>query len=702
MTFYSPIGTPKPLAVRLAFKKRVASLAPLLTLVSLLGLCLAPVSAFAIESPYLATDALAAEQATAEEFSTFPAPARRAGLVVAGYPESLLEIQRLQQNSADRFAALVESYPRETQAQVWDLVRYPGLAADLARGGKKSSNQLDDLANRYPDADHLAILEEGKERHDLWVQIYSLDLESQQSLSTILAAEPVEVQAAFDEVTARPDLMSLLAENIRWTTIQGSAYRENAAQVDARFATLAEQVAARDREAETNWANEVTDPESAEELETAAREFADTYGYDYEEELDASPSRQASSNTTNTTIIIEQRVNPYPYWSGYPTWYDSAFWYPLSFSSHIGFGYHNGFGRGFGRRYASFGLPSPFFLGWYHDIYQPRFARNHNGNRGHRRSIRYYDNHRPHRSASHRRHASRRDGRRDHVDSLRDRARVERRDNRRGNRRDNRRDTRFEVKRDRRSHTGALADRALRERRQETRTERRNDPRLERRDRRDPDKRNDRTLRGDRSDRSEKRERRSERNLRSQAREQARFTRDDRDDRGIRGDRENRNDPREKRDVRADKRLRNPEIRPGGRPAQRISERKNDGVRTNSPKIRQARADVPRLSKKERKAERRVERAARKAERRAVPTDRKADRRVARTERKADRRVVRAERKAERRVVRTQQKSAKRIARAERRTVRSEARASSGGGGSRKGQRQGGGGKRNNGGKRGN
>lgn len=559
-----------PPTLRLAFQKRVAGLSSLLSLVSLLGLCLVPISALAIESPYVATDERAADQATAEEFATFPAPARRAALVVAGYPESLLEIQRLQQYSADRFAALVEGYPREAQAQIWDLVRYPGLASDLARGGKKTSNQLDDIADRYPDADHFAIIEEGKKRHDLWVQIYSLDLESQQSLSTILAAEPVEVQAAFDEVAARPDLMSLLAENIQWTTVQGAAYRDNPAQVDAQFATLAEQVAARNREAETNWANEVTDPEAAEELETAAREFADTYGYDYDEELEALPARQASSNTT---IIIQQRVHPYPYWFGYPTWYDTAFWYPLSFSSHIGFGfgYGYGYGRGFGRSYVSFGLPSPFFLGWYHDVYRPRFARNNRGNRGLRRSIRYYDNHRPHRSASRRRH----DRRGDHVDSLRDRARVERRQNRR--------DSRFEVKRDRRSHVGALADRALRERRRDTRGDRRGDTRLERR------------------------ERRSDRDIRSPKRKQARFTRDDR----ARDERRERTNRRERRDPRADNRTtprsrnraaprsgnradlragnragdrnRNPEIRPGGRPAQHIADRKNDGVRNNTP-----------------------------------------------------------------------------------------------------------------------
>ncbi|MFK7898279.1 MAG: hypothetical protein AB8G23_20770 [Myxococcota bacterium] len=610
--------------------------------VSFAASALLPMAAHAIESPYAAIDAEAEEQATAEAFAAFPAPARRAGLVVAGYPEALLEVQRLQQYSADRFAALVEAYPRETQNQIWDLVRYPGLAADLARGGKKNSNELDDLADRYPSADHFAIIEEGRERHDLWVKIYSLDLESQQSLSTILSREPASVRAAFDDVTAQPELMTLLAENIQWTTVQGAAYLENPAAVDAQFERLSEQVAARQRAAESEWADEVANPESAEDLELAAREFAEAYDLDYEEELASAAARQP---TSNTTIIIQQRVRPYPYWFGYPTWYDSAFWYPVSLSSHIGFGYGYGFGRGFGRGYASFGLPSPFFLGWYHDFYRPRYAQN----RGHRRAVRYYDNHRPHRSVQNRRHGNRqlarrhlnsadrrldrRDGRRNgHTGALRDRARLERRD------------ARFETRRDRRSHTGALADRARRDQQRSNRD------------------RTDLRERSNRRDRVDQRDRRNNRDLRQQARDQRRASRDSM----------SKQERQEQRNLRRSERGSNPAIRPGGRPAERVGERRNDGVRDQSG-LRQARADVPRASKRERKAERRLARADRKAEKSRTSSSQ-------RSERRSEKRIARTARKAERSVARSDRKSERRIARAQKKSSRREMRSSSGGG----------------------
>ena len=617
MTFHSPLSpteapTQGPIKAPTKTLRSPSALTPILvSLLGILGLCLAPLSASAIESPFEAEDARAADQATAEEFAAYPAPARRAALIAAGYPESLLEIQRLQQNSADRFAALVDNYPREVQAQVWDLVRYPGLAADLARGGKKSDTQLDDIADRYPSADHFAIIEEGKERYDLWVQIYALDLESQQNLSTILASEPVEVQAAFEEITTRPDLMSLLAENIQWTTFQGAAYLENPARVDAQFETLAAQVLARRQNAESEWADEVSDPEAAKELETAAREFADEYGYDYDDELRASAPQRATSNTT----IIVQNAHPYPYFFGYPSWYASAFWYPLSFSSHIGFGYRYGYGRGLGFGFASYGLPSPFFLGWYHDVYRPRFARNDFGVRNFGRSIRYYENNRPFRSVNQRRHIRNRNL----AKSSRGSVRIQRRQ-----------DRAFEQRRDRRGHAGAIADRALRNRggsdrnlRSRSRDGVRQQRGVTRNDRQRPVQRNrinnQRGTLGNGGFLDNQRGTRGNRDLRN-------------NQRGTRGNRSLRNNQRGtrgSRDLRSDRGQRNPAVRAGGQNAQRVARRQNDGVR-NAPVLRQARANLARATNQVGPSTRRAPRADRNSARRFARVDRKATRNQAR------------------------------------------------------------------------
>ena len=382
-------------------------------LLAVLLLLLVPGTSVALESRFDPADFRVEDEPAAREIAIHPAAVRRAALVVAGYPEMLLEIQEMQRRSAERFAELVAPYPRDTQEQIWNLVRYPGLAADLAREGRKSTAELEGIAERYPAEDRAAIVEEGLERYPLWVQIRALDLEAEQTFSALLSDRPDTVRDAFGEVIDRPDLMTLLVENIRVTTLLGALYREDPQGVEARFETLHAEVAAGRQEEQRAWAEELQDPAASEELERAAREFAEDHDYDY---------ARAAADTR--TIRVEHHVNvhpypyryPYPYWFGYPSWYDVAWWYPFSFWGHVGFRIGGGYG------YVSYGLPSPLFLGWYHDIYVPRYhlARRSHHHRDLIRSIHYYDTHRPRYTTHHRRHRSdraRSGGHRLHSDS---------------------------------------------------------------------------------------------------------------------------------------------------------------------------------------------------------------------------------------------------------------------------------------------
>ncbi len=330
----------------------------------------------------------------AEEIASFSAEERHAALVAAGHPEDLLEVQQIQTESADAFADLVDGFSRSDQEQIWDLVRYPGLVADLARGGPKSDAELDRIAARHPEAIRDAIRREGRERYAIWVEIYALDLEAEQEFSRVIARHPAEVRAAFQRLRGRPDLLSLLVENVGVATRIGAAYREDPTRVEARFDSLHQEVLTARREQEKSWAAELEDPEARRELETAAREFAEDQGYDLDE---------GDPTVVQTRVVhVDHYVNanPYPYWFGYPTWYAYPYWYPASVWSHVGFRFGSGIG------FASVGLPSPYFLGWYNDFYYgPRFG--YGGYWGrpygyfggarpyrHFHSARYYDAHR--------------------------------------------------------------------------------------------------------------------------------------------------------------------------------------------------------------------------------------------------------------------------------------------------------------------
>ncbi len=346
------------------------------------------------------------DRAVAEELAAFSAEERHAALIAAGHPEDLLEVQQIQSGSADDFAALLEGFPRKDQEQIWDLVRYPGLVADLARGGAKSDAELDRIAQRYPEEIRSTIRSAGRERYATWVEVYALDLEAEQALSGVIAKHPAEVRSAFQRLRGRPDLMSLLVDNVGLATRIGAAYRADPTRVEARFDTLHQEVAARKSDEEKNWARELQDPAAQEELRTAARQFAEDQGYDLEDESDGS-----AIQTRVVHVDHYVNANPYPYWFGYPSWYDYPYWYPASVWTHVGFRF------GGGSSFIQVGLPSPYFLGWYGNYYYgARYdSWNHpgsyygGGNRypRHFSSARYYDDNHPRYFQGHRRHSDR-------------------------------------------------------------------------------------------------------------------------------------------------------------------------------------------------------------------------------------------------------------------------------------------------------
>lgn len=296
------------------------------------------------------------DRAIAEELAGFDAEERHAALVASGEPETLLEVAEIQNDSADAFSKLVDGLSREEQEQVWDLVRYPGLVADLARGGPKSDAELEKIAARHPEEIRPAIRSEGRKRYATWVEVYALDLQAERAFADVLSPHPADVRNAFQRLRGRPDLMTLLVDNVGVATRIGAAYRADPTRVEARFDGLHQEVAAQRREQEQNWTKEMQDPSRREALQSAAREFADEHGYALDD----------GTNTTTTRVVhVDHYVNtnPYPYWFGYPSWYAYPYWYPASVWTHVGFRWGNG------GTWVGLGVPSPYFLGWYGSAY---------------------------------------------------------------------------------------------------------------------------------------------------------------------------------------------------------------------------------------------------------------------------------------------------------------------------------------------
>ncbi|MFO0687120.1 MAG: hypothetical protein U0900_00235 [Myxococcota bacterium] len=310
------------------------------------------------------------DRAIAEELAGYDAQDRHAALVAAGEPETLLSISEIQNDSADAFAKLIDGLPRADQEQVWDIVRYPGLVADLARGGEKTDADLERIAARHPEEIRAAIRSEGRKRYSTWVEVYALDLEAERDFAGVLSEHPADVRTAFQRLRARPDLMTLLVDNVGVATRIGAAYRADPTRVEARFDGLHQDVVAQRSQQEKTWAQEMQDPKKREALQSAAREFANEHGYALDDGTNANNNANTNGNpnatTTQTRVIrVDNYVNtnPYPYWFGYPSWYAYPYWYPASVWTHVGFRW------GGGGTYVGIGLPSPYFLGWYGNYY---------------------------------------------------------------------------------------------------------------------------------------------------------------------------------------------------------------------------------------------------------------------------------------------------------------------------------------------
>ena len=385
-----------------------------LCVLALLGILLTPGSALALRSRFGPSELGKEDKKVAESIAAYPASARRGALIAAGYPEELLEVQKIQRASADDFAGLVSSLPRADQEQIWNLVRHSGLAAEIARGGRKSASELERIASRYPAEDRAAIERQGRELYPTWVQIYAIELEAEQAFSELLSYQPDEVRSAFDELTKHPDLMSILLDNMRMTTVLGALYRDDRDGIEAHFDALHARVASLQQEEERAWSDEVRDPDASAELARAARAFAEAYDYDFDAEIEQGVDFNPAPRVQIRSYVS---VHPYPYWLGYPYWYDVAYWYPLPIWSHVGF--HFGHGHGF----VSAGLPSLLFLNWYHSSYVPRFRLGHHAHhhqaQNHR--VRYYEQHRSHRSHSAARRSRHHDSRSRHFDRNRQR-----------------------------------------------------------------------------------------------------------------------------------------------------------------------------------------------------------------------------------------------------------------------------------------
>jgi hypothetical protein len=353
----------------MALRSRSLVLAALLIIV-------APSVSFGLHAPE-GLDALdERDQEVLEAIASRPPERREAALVATQYPDTLVRIELIQARSSAAFDLRMKSLDREHQEELWELVRTPGLLSELTTGGTKSNKALDEIAARYPETVRDAIGHLGGEHFALLEDAEAIKASADIEFGEEIARLPATERQAFEQLLEEPELLAMLGRSPSAVVAIGESFEADPEATRARFDELAVEVAAANAAVEEEWRESLADdPEAREELEQAAREYADEYGYDYDELTDE-----------RVHVTVRHYYDPYPYWFGYPSWY--AYWYPWGWWYPV---YpHFGFYYGYNNHHVYFGLPSLHFVHWFYGGHYYRYghvARHFDhGHHGHHRS----------------------------------------------------------------------------------------------------------------------------------------------------------------------------------------------------------------------------------------------------------------------------------------------------------------------------
>ncbi|HTH56022.1 MAG TPA: hypothetical protein VL728_08235 [Cyclobacteriaceae bacterium] len=302
----------------------------------------------------------------------YPADVREAILNVSQYPQKIVKLERIQARTSQSFQDMVSSYPHEEQLKYYELSRYPDLVHELVDGPPKTLEQVKPSLSSYP-----------KEVVDAVSALYPMHLadltsmdktyqSSQKALAKVIEDLPSSVQADFNKIVAKPEVMNLLTDRIDLVVSLGETYKNDPRGTKEKLDSLSEQIEAQNQKDLEDYKQQVaSDPKMQEEMKKSAEDFASTG--DPNESLDE-PQQQAQTQPTvvNNYYSSNYAATPYPYWFGYPSWYSYPMWYPAPLY------YYTGFYLGAGGNVVVVGLPSRTYSSWFFSFGYRRYPRYYN------------------------------------------------------------------------------------------------------------------------------------------------------------------------------------------------------------------------------------------------------------------------------------------------------------------------------------
>jgi hypothetical protein len=285
---------------------------------------------------YAQNTKLETDEGLNDAVASYDASVRQSILVASQYPSVLVQLQKSQDQTMVSFQKMISKFRQTKQEWFYTVTRYPELMHQLANlpAKRKKEDIYKLLPNQDPDLKEAAWKLYHNEKKNL-ARLDNIRISANSEFENSVSHLNAPARDAFQKLQNKPDVLTLLTNNIALTEKLGERYKSNPSDLTNQLAMLHDKLEIQNQEQAAEFKKQIeSDPKAMKELQ------------------DASNTYKRNSYYNN------QYYNPYSYWFGYPYWYPYPMWYPgMSW-------YYPGFYFGVGGLY---GFPSYGFSYWFYN-----------------------------------------------------------------------------------------------------------------------------------------------------------------------------------------------------------------------------------------------------------------------------------------------------------------------------------------------
>lgn len=247
--------------------------------------------------------------------ASYDANVRQSILIASQHPSVLLQLQKWQDQTMALFQKMIGKFRQQKQEWFYTVTRYPELLHQLAvlltKQTKDDVYKL--LPNQDPDLKEATWKLYRNEKKNL-IKLDNIRLSANSEFESSVAHLNAQAREAFQKMQNRPDVLTLLTNNISLTAKLGERYKTNPGELTNQLAMLHDKLEIQNEQEAAAFKKQMeSDPKAMKEL------------------------RQASNAYKNNGYNNSPYYYPYSYWFGYPYWYPYPMWYPAMYWYYPGF-----------------------------------------------------------------------------------------------------------------------------------------------------------------------------------------------------------------------------------------------------------------------------------------------------------------------------------------------------------------------------